>query len=149
MLCVSFCSFGTQFIFQALFLMELNAYHMRYSNTFLFQVQIYLSGNFNIEIFMYMVTTTIYSLGGIFENWSTATISISLLQCLVWQNFYIVLCCMVLSFFYIRDHAASLTSGHTSESVMKQKSYGRTYDYVECFGSKLQFVSTEHFTAVK
>ena len=123
-LCVSFCSFGTQFIFQALFLMELNAYHMRYSNTFLFQV--YLSGNFNIVIFMYMVTTTIYSLGGIFENWSIAMnfVNFPLVFDLIELFFRYGVWCYFL--FHLRYHTVSLTSRHTNESVIKQKTYGKT-----------------------
>ena len=137
------CCLVTQSIYQMVFLMELNTYRKRYSNTFLLRV--YLSSNFNILILIFMVVTAIYSLGDIFENRSTAMsyiiypLVLGLVELL--YRGYAVGCYYL---FHCRDHAASLTSGHISESLMEQK--GRTYDHVACFGSNLLFVTTEHFT---
>ena len=51
--------------------------------------------------------------------------------------------------FHLRYHTISLTSRHTNESVIKQKTYGKTLHCVASFRSNLQFVYTKHFTAVK
>ena len=143
-----FCALVTQSVYQMVFLMELNAYRNKHSNTFLLRV--YLSGNFNIIILIYMVVTAIYGFGDIFENWNTAIsyiiypLVLGLVELL--YRSYAIWCYYL---FHLRDRTVSLSSEHISESVMEQKSYERTYDCPAGFGSNLQFVSTEHFSAAK
>ena len=139
---MSFCSFVAQFIFQTLFLVELKTYCKRYSKTFLLRVR--LSDAFNKVLLMHMVIIAIYSLRGIFENWSTVMnyVNFPLVLGLV-EFLYRCYAAWCYYLFHLRNRTVSLTS---SESV-EEKSYRRTYDRVAGFGSNLQFVSTEHFTA--
>ena len=140
---MSFCSLTTHSIFQALFLMESNSCHKRYSSTFLLRVR--LSAIFNLVILMCMVVTAIYSLRDIFEKWSTSMSYInSFLVLSLVEFFYRSYAVWCYHLFHQRGHASSRTSNHTSESLMNN---GRSYDHVAAgFGSRLQFVATEHFT---
>lgn len=144
---IQFCSLVVHFIFQMLFLMESNACHKKHSSTL--KLRVHFSGICNLVMLTQVVTTIIYNLWDIFKNSSTAIsyINFPVVLYLV-ELFYRGYAAWCYYLFYHSSHAGSLTTEHTNESVME---YERSYDRarVAGFGSRLQFVTTENFSAAK